>query len=1101
MKKLFYLALITCSSLLLIPAACSQSQTTNPNQSALAAGEISTESIQQTAEAITVKITVGSSNGSGILIAQAGNTYTVVTNSHVIGRGNNYQITTVDGKIHQATLKQNEQPNNQDDLALLQFQATEKYTLASLGDAQQVTPNQSVFTSGFADDSDKLIVNGGKIGQISEKPIVGGYQIGFTNSTKQGMSGGALLNDQGKVIGVLGLGAAAILDNAYTYADGSRPDAQMLEKLRANSFAVPVASLIAQIPQNDLSREPVTTNPAQKPTQKTKYTGLPGKIDSIAQQITVRIDSKNNGNGSGVIVAHNGDTYYVATAGHVVQNQDDYTIVAPDGQSYPVAKTTIKTFEGLDLAVVQFQSQQAYTVATLGNYDLNYNYNKELRWVFVSGFPGQKAETKQLPPRLLTAGLARSKDQANFLAKDAYSLTEGYGLLYSNQSFPGMSGGAILDSQGQVVGINTGAEDEVVVDKTGDIAEISLGFSLGVPIGTLIGLAESAGIGSGWLQQKSSTPSEPTESEIAAIYEQLFTFKAPSSNATEVDWLNYGNQLWRGLQFDKAIAAFEQAIQLNPNSHYAHYGKGLALVEQQKYQQARDAFKQATKFAVNFSPAWHMLGNTLKWLKQYPQALNTYDQAIKISPEDFVLYVQRGEAFRKLKRYSDAISSYNQAIKIKPHPWTYNNRANVYRELKDYQRAIADYNQILKLDPNFAEVYSNRGNAYADLKDYQRAITDYNQTLKLDPNFAQAYNNRGSVFSELKDYQRAIADYNQAIKLDPNFAEVYSNRGNAYAELKDYQRAITDYNQTLKLDPNFAQAYNKRGLAYIELKDYQRAIADYNQAIKLDPNYAEAYNNRGLVYLPLKDYQAAIIDFDQAIKLDPNFALAYLSRALAYGFSGDTPSGIADLQKAAQLFQQQGNTEGYQKTQQLLQQVQGAKEEYPDAIADCTQAISLNPNDAEPYICRGLIYSDLKEYQSAIADFNQALKLDPNYAEAYNNRGIAYLNLKDYQRASADFNQALKLDPNYAEAYSNRSIAYVLLKEYQAAIADLDQAIQLNPNLAQAYYLRANTYGLLGDTPSRIADLQKAAQLYQQQGNTKGYQITQQLLEELQGAK
>jgi Flp pilus assembly protein TadD/S1-C subfamily serine protease len=450
----------------------------------------------------------------------------------------------------------------------------------------------------------------------------------------------------------------------------------------AYSFALPVDRIETSIA---LKQEKEIQNKADtKTTPSKKYTGLPGKIDNIAQQITVRIDSQNNGNGSGVIVAHDGDTYYVATAGHVVQNQDNYTIVAPDGQSYRIAKATIKTFEGVDLAVVQFKSQKAYSVATLAKYDLNYNYNEGVRWVFVSGFPSQKAETKQLPPRLLTAGVVVSKDQANFAAKDSYSLANGYALLYTNQSFPGMSGGAVLDSQGTVIGINTGAEDEIDVGKTGDVAEISLGLSLGVPIDTFLGLAKSAESDSRWLQQETSKPSKTTNLEIAAVKEQLFAFKAPSSNATEVDWLNYGNQLWREIEFEQSQLAFERAIQLNPNSHYAYYGKGLTLHFQYKDEQAKDAFKQATKLAPNFSPAWRYLSVSLEELKQYPQALNAYDQAIKISPEDSVLYVGRGSVLRKLKRNQEAISSYNQALKLSPNDsLTYNNRGNAYSDLKN----------------------------------------------------------------------------------------------------------------------------------------------------------------------------------------------------------------------------------------------------------------------------------------------------------------------------------------------------------------------------------------------------------------------------------
>ncbi|GHU52814.1 hypothetical protein FACS1894200_13340 [Spirochaetia bacterium] len=72
-------------------------------------------------------------------------------------------------------------------------------------------------------------------------------------------------------------------------------------------------------------------------------------------------------------------------------------------------------------------------------------------------------------------------------------------------------------------------------------------------------------------------------------------------------------------------------------------------------------------------------------------------------------------------------------------------------------------------------------------------------------------------------------------------------------------------------------------------------------------------------------------------------------------------------------------------------------------------------NSAFAYNNRGIAYKNKGEYDRAIADYTQAITLDPNYAVAYAGRGIIYDDYKgDYQRAIADYTQALKLDPNNA---------------------------------------------------------------------------------------
>ncbi|MFM6081623.1 MAG: serine protease, partial [Dolichospermum sp.] len=106
-------------------------------------------------------------------------------------------------------------------------------------------------------------------------------------------------------------------------------------------------------------------------------TGWLGDLETKAKQFTVRINSNSKENGSGVIIAKQGNIYTVLTAAHVVCEREkaaelcgnfNYQILTVDGEQYPVEPSTIKLEEGVDLAVVKFTSQENYQVATLADY-------------------------------------------------------------------------------------------------------------------------------------------------------------------------------------------------------------------------------------------------------------------------------------------------------------------------------------------------------------------------------------------------------------------------------------------------------------------------------------------------------------------------------------------------------------------------------------------------------------------------------------------------------------------------------------------------------------------------------------------------------------
>lgn len=157
-------------------------------------------------------------------------------------------------------------------------------------------------------------------------------------------------------------------------------------------------------------------------------------------------------------------------------------------------------------------------------------------------------------------------------------------------------------------------------------------------------------------------------------------------------------------------------------------------------------------------------------------------------------------------------------------------------------------------------------------------------------------------------------------------------------------RAQQPYSTTSVLAESIstAQQLSQQAKQKAEAYDYRGAIADISKAIQLNPNEADYYYQRGLILEELSDRQAAVRDFDSAILRNPNHAWAYLHRGgmsfnlgSSYqitdyrGFKyqldniiGDrrgNARAMLDLRTARDLFARQGDTQGHQIADRLIQ--------------------------------------------------------------------------------------------------------------------------------------------------------------------------------------
>jgi tetratricopeptide (TPR) repeat protein len=265
-----------------------------------------------------------------------------------------------------------------------------------------------------------------------------------------------------------------------------------------------------------------------------------------------------------------------------------------------------------------------------------------------------------------------------------------------------------------------------------------------------------------------------------------------------------------------------------------HVNRGLTYDNLGFYEKALADYGQAIELDPNQVEAYVGRGNTHVDVDQYAAALADYTHAIRLAPNHALAYQNRGYARFKLQLCDEALPDYTRAIELgRNDAEAFVGRGNVLRGLGRYHEALADYSRAVEIDPNHADAYVNRGNIYYDLQQYESALADYTRATELRRNYAEACLNRGKAYFELQRHEEALADFQRAIGLDPDLADAYYSRGRAYSALQRHEEALVDYRRAIELDPSDGWAYVNLGALLGNQGQLHEALECFEEAARL----------------------------------------------------------------------------------------------------------------------------------------------------------------------------------------------------------------------------------------------------------------------------
>jgi tetratricopeptide (TPR) repeat protein len=549
---------------------------------------------------------------------------------------------------------------------------------------------------------------------------------------------------------------------------------------------------------------------AQSSNQTSKKTN---PVESTAKDIAVQLSAdRGSGNaftGSGVLIGKEGNIYTVLSAAHIICSTESSTqsclepanieLTTSDGETYIANEVKEFPFQ-LDLVLVKFRSPFKYSIAKMGDS----TQIKRGDQLFSSGF---------------TKGDEWNFYEGKLIANTFKKLTPGgHDLSHNAKTIPGMSGGGIYNTKGELICINSQLESLVSASSCVPIAfyrEFDPQVEKVASELYLIG------------------KNEYYKNNYKEAVDYLSQAIAKDPTFAEAYFLR-GECYYQQDKYKAALKSYEKASTLNPNMADAYIGQGKSAYSLNDHTSALKSFKKASELQPQDALSLQWQGIVLYNQDNYEQAIKIIEQAIKLDDESEYSHNLIGKSYESNGQIEQALASYNRAIGIggsnsKSLPL----RAKLHLKNQSYDQAIQDYNLLVEREynPNKIEHHWSRSTAAIAVQNYDQALIDMDAIIKINENYRPAYLRKAQSHDIKGEYSQAIASYSDFIdRFTPKVAPYNSGISSSTAiPTATLSTSYYDYSY----DDSKATAHRGRGLVYLQQKQYQNAASDLQIAAEL----------------------------------------------------------------------------------------------------------------------------------------------------------------------------------------------------------------------------------------------------------------------------
>jgi predicted Zn finger-like uncharacterized protein len=447
--------------------------------------------------------------------------------------------------------------------------------------------------------------------------------------------------------------------------------------------------------------------------------------------------------------------------------------------------------------------------------------------------------------------------------------------------------------------------------------------------------------------------------------------------------------------------------------------RGKLLVAQHHGKDAEAAFERAVQLDPNSAEVHAAYGAFRLHRREYEKAQKQLDAALSIDPSNAHVLADSARAYLGINRVLEADKRIQDALaKAANDPWVLYAQARVAEGIGKQEDAYKAYEKALQKKPDMAEALVAQGSIWFSRGEKQKAREKLEAVLKTPSRTAREEEGAGDLALDLGDGKTGKECYQRALRLDPEDPQAHSGLGRALAALGDLPGARAELEAALRQVDTDPVLHYEYGSLLRRIGDSQGALSAVQRAVQLDSKDHRFRSRLGALLVEAREYEKAEGELRQARLGNDRYGETWFNLARALAGQGKLGEAIDIMRRAVEL--EPGNPE-YLYFQGLIfeqgQQVQ-------DAVESFQKSIAKNPRNADAYEHLGQNLNVQNRFREAVTAFKKAAEVDPSRARLWAQIAESQQQAGDLDGAIASYQKSLAQDPNQPGVWSRLGIAY-----------------------------------------------------------------------------